>query len=709
MKTQPAAVSTPFANLDHSQQRQGVMTAVLTASSNKFSRNVPKTAKSSGFEQTYDKAKNSPFVHEYDLALARHRASMTNPETHQHRALTKLHSWFGSNEFPKGGLLSLPTGGGKTFAAVRFLCTGPLSQGYKVLWLAHAHHLLDQAFYSFGSAHIGASHEVGHISEPREKLMVRAVSGSPKYSKTREIQATDDVVIATLQSVTRAYSESEGNGLHAFLESAQGRLIVVFDEAHHAPASTYRGFLNALRVQDPNVVFLGLTATPFDPDEHRQAWIKNLFPQGILYQIGLNDLIAKRILAQPRVEYLRTDFRPVFNSVEHQSWLNGLSVDLPDHVIEYLATNAERNEMIVNHYVFHRQIYGKTIVFADRWIQCEAIVGLLEQRGVKAAAVYSKVDVDGTGIGMTNGVKRTRNDHALREFRQGKLDVLVNVRMLAEGTDFPDVQSVFLTRQITSQILLKQMIGRALRGPKFGGTKTANIVTFTDQWQQPIQFASLDEIDIDLTDNASRKYDQRPPLHQISSELISKLSRLMDSGSTGSSLPFLEWMPVGWYIAEYHVDGQDDETEIVKQLVMIYGDERRGFQGFIDYVLTHLNEFSGLKIEFHIMQDKLRKLAEWFFKDARRVDLTDLHREMFSVAKHVRQYEIAPPFFTFDERDNHDLDALAQQVLARDLGPRAQENFLQNEYQRSDRFWESMYWKFEQFKRQFRACLDRIL
>ena len=41
--------------------------------------------------------------------------------------------------------------------------------------------------------------------------------------------------------------------------------------------------------------------------------------------------------------------------------------------------------------------------------------------------------------------------------------------MLTEGTDVPDVDTVFLTRQTTSKILLTQMIGRALRGPKFGG------------------------------------------------------------------------------------------------------------------------------------------------------------------------------------------------------------------------------------------------
>jgi len=41
--------------------------------------------------------------------------------------------------------LVLPIGGGKTFTAQRFLTTLPLSQGHKVIWLAHTYHLLNQA------------------------------------------------------------------------------------------------------------------------------------------------------------------------------------------------------------------------------------------------------------------------------------------------------------------------------------------------------------------------------------------------------------------------------------------------------------------------------------------------------------------------------------------------------------------------------------
>ncbi len=53
--------------------------------------------------------------------------------------------------------------------------------------------------------------------------------------------------------------------------------------------------------------------------------------------------------------------------------------------------------------------------------------------------------------------------------------MLINIKILTEGTDIPDVQTVFITRETKSDILLTQMIGRALRGPRMGGTEKAYI------------------------------------------------------------------------------------------------------------------------------------------------------------------------------------------------------------------------------------------
>ena len=107
------------------------------------------------------------FYSEFDLNGAR-KAAMKEPAAHQAMAIDHLINWYNAKrDAYAGGILVLPTGGGKTFTAIRFLCLTALSDGYKVLWLAHTHHLLEQAYSSFGE-------HVGKIAEPKSKLKVRS-------------------------------------------------------------------------------------------------------------------------------------------------------------------------------------------------------------------------------------------------------------------------------------------------------------------------------------------------------------------------------------------------------------------------------------------------------------------------------------------------------------------------------------------------------
>src|SRR5437870_5171797 len=92
----------------------------------------------------------SEFYREFNLVKARKHPSKKIPASHQNDALLRLDKWFQkSNSAQSGGIMALPTGSGKTFTAVRFICRGPLSSGFKVLWLAHTHHLLEQAYDQF--------------------------------------------------------------------------------------------------------------------------------------------------------------------------------------------------------------------------------------------------------------------------------------------------------------------------------------------------------------------------------------------------------------------------------------------------------------------------------------------------------------------------------------------------------------------------------
>lgn len=639
------------------------------------------------------------------------------PASHQNVALGKLQSWFETaQQPPRGGILVLPTGGGKTFTAVRFLCRGPLSHGYKVLWLAHTHHLLDQAYLAFAphdeKKELERGLEVGLISETRATLNVRVVSGTPGHFPPHTINAEDDVVIATLQTMARAMQNlSLLSGLKEWLKDASN-LVVVFDEAHHSPAPSYRELLAALRTSHPNLLLLGLTATPTYSDESKSGWLLKLFPQGILHQVSPKRLMLDGILAKPIFETCETKVVPEWDEREYQKWL-GTYADLPETIISHLAKNGDRNALIAQTYADNHKKYGKTIIFAERWFQCLQIQEFLEKRGIKAGAVFSHVQ---SGPDMANRRDIDANARELDAFRRGELDVLINVRMLTEGTDVPDVQSVFLTRQTTSRILLTQMIGRALRGPKFGGTANAYIVAFHDAWQQTPPFASYPDLEDGDASEDNEVPPQRAPLQLISIELVRQLARATDRGGfpVGS---FSSFMPLGWYATAFdsHPEGEEDEVETVRDLVLVFDRDQEAYQKFIAHLKEQdLHDFNGEDLTVEKVRPALEQWHTKFFLSDMALDVPERLRSLLGIARHMAQRagsgeEIAPPFVDFDARQDHDLDVLARAYVKEDLGPVKKQASLQQEFERGDRLWKVMYPNFGIFKLQYNACEEGIL
>ena len=643
----------------------------------------------------------SPFFREWSLKTCRAAPGQKVPAPHQALALAKLNAWYGNlTGGEDGGILVLPTGGGKTFTAAHFLAHGPLSDGFKVLWLAHTHHLLEQAFYGFDSGLLGG------VREPRAKLAIRVVSGTPGHFHPRDIRPTDDMVIATLQTITNAHREQH-TALLAFLASAKGKLFIVFDEAHHAPAPSYRNLLLALRKD--HAPLLGLTATPTYSDEAKKGWLKKLFPQGILAQAKAGDLMAQGVLAQPTFERADTAFRPQFDTAEFQKWL-GTYRDLPEDIINTLAQNSERNAMIAQTYADNRLKFGKTIIFTDRWHQCEAIVEALRKHQVRADAVYSHVDASLESVAERNRRDRDENGKVLDQFRKNELDVLVNVRMLTEGTDIPDAQTVFLTRQTTSQILLTQMVGRALRGPKFGGTAKAYIVSFIDNWQQGIRFAEYDPLAEGVAEDSARPSMKRPPLQLVSIDLVKQLARRMDSGINVLPARFLSLLPVGWYRVTFDTCPEgSDEIEPTDQLVLIFEDEQNGFTTLLNALLKSVPK--AFEDERITLEAQLATVDEWrerYLSGSAR-SRKDLQLDLFALARHIGQGHGVPEFFPFAIRDQHDLDAVAQRCIAAELSPKAIQAQLAAEYAREDRFWRALFPRFDQFRSSHDASQARLL
>ena len=92
---------------------------------------------------------------------------------------------------------------------------------------------------------------------------------------------------------------------------------------------------------------------------------------------------------------------------------------------------------------------------------------MLRSDGLSAACV----------TGTTRPAVRRR---IIEEFRAGRISVLCNHGVLTTGFDAPRVKSLVIARPTTSPVLYEQMVGRGMRGTKFGGTATCEIHDVVD-------------------------------------------------------------------------------------------------------------------------------------------------------------------------------------------------------------------------------------
>ncbi len=130
---------------------------------------------------------------------------------------------------------------------------------------------------------------------------MRVVSGTPRHYSIDEIKKTDNVLLATLQTLTRAYKRKQPK-LKAFFKSGNDKLFVVFDEAHHSPSLTYHQLIIAWQKRFPKIYLLGLAATSTYSNKYKYGWLEKLFPQRILDQVTAQQLMANGILSKPEVE-----------------------------------------------------------------------------------------------------------------------------------------------------------------------------------------------------------------------------------------------------------------------------------------------------------------------------------------------------------------------------------------------------------------------
>jgi DNA repair protein RadD len=235
--------------------------------------------------------------------------------------------------------------------------------------------------------------------------------------------------------------------------------VILIDEAHLYSPKNIDGMYNKFfrAIGDPHIV--GLTATPYRIVNKYTKKGNDLFYTGhlqmlnrihpfffknIIYKIENHELIEQGYLAKPT--YVFPD--PNFKSEEIK--MNSIGNDFDSESLENYTTNPSRLKKVlysVAKYYNERKYF---LIFASSIRQANELSKLLQENSFGNEMVF----------GHTPAGER---DEIINNFKSGKNRIVINVKVLTLGFDFPELDCIILARPTISLALLYQMIGRGFR------------------------------------------------------------------------------------------------------------------------------------------------------------------------------------------------------------------------------------------------------
>ena len=236
------------------------------------------------------------------------------------------------------------------------------------------------------------------------------------------------IVVESIQKLSR------GEFLTEFEPS-----LVIIDEAHHALAKTYR----MLWERWPQAKFLGLTATPCRLDS---TGFLDLF-QTLVQSHTIQEFIKMGWLSD--FDYVTAEpDNPILKQV---AGLKKRGID-GDYQTKEMALVMDCEESIENLYEAYRKFVNgkKGIVYAIDRNHAQHITEYYQKQKVNCCWIEAKTPT-------------AERDRLVQDYRDGLIDVVVNVDILSEGADFPEVEFIQLARPTLSLSKYLQQVGRGMR------------------------------------------------------------------------------------------------------------------------------------------------------------------------------------------------------------------------------------------------------
>lgn len=309
------------------------------------------------------------------------------------------------------GYIKAPCGSGKTVIG----SSAMVHVGEPGLVLVHTHDLLRQWTGLLRSW----------------EVPVRSLSGQDRDLEPARVRNGEaEIVVATVQSLNRL-----GPKVDPLLQSVGA---VILDEAHHAPAGTFREVLNRC----PARYRWGLTATPDREDGWDVLLPYVLGPER--WKISMRELVGLGHLLLPDVFALRSD-----THLQQEQFTVRGRINMA-RAVNSLCDDKRRTRLLVQ-VIRDLASKGRTIlVLVPRVQYAKDLAAIVRALGITAMPVTGN-----TGSGL--------REQRIRGVREGSIQVMVATQLADEGLDVPNLDAVVVASTGRAAGRAVQRIGRVMR------------------------------------------------------------------------------------------------------------------------------------------------------------------------------------------------------------------------------------------------------
>ena len=318
------------------------------------------------------------------------------------------------------GMLIAPAASGKTIMGLDLFA----SLRQRMLWLTHTNRLSQQVIERIIDVFEDVDkNEIGFLGAGKWKMGNRITIGMIPTLVRREVQ---------LPEMGREFG------------------LVIIDEAHHVPATT---FLKVLGYFSSYYLY-GLTATPY-----RRDGLENLMFAAIgrpNSEVKRKEVRKKGSIITPRV---------IKRVVPCSKWSDN---DYSYIMKELLPNNPVRLGMIVNDVVREAELGNYCIVINTRKNYAETLLAEIENRLPNRSVI------------ATGDYSRKRNEESVGKIDRGEASILITTfELLGEGFDVPRLNRGFIALPFREKARVEQAVGRIQRTCE--GKKDAILYDYVDE------------------------------------------------------------------------------------------------------------------------------------------------------------------------------------------------------------------------------------